>query len=147
MTLIVGLLVVSAAVQASPAASKEAFDLKELYRLEAVWNEAHVRGDAEALDRLWAEDLEVTIASMPQMTKAQALNVVRSNLLPITSYETSELNVRRFSDVAFVTGRLQRHRLQGIKTIRDIWRFTKIYALRDGRWQVIAWHASPAPPE
>jgi hypothetical protein len=81
------------------------------------------------------------------MTKAEALTVVRSNVLPITKYETSELNVRPFRDVAFVTGRLQRDRLQGIKTIRDNWRFTKIYAMRDGRWQVIAWHASPAPPQ
>jgi len=128
-----------------PAVSKDAADLKEFYRLEEVWNSAHVKGDADALDGLWAPDLEVTIAAMPQMTKAEALNVVRSNVLPITRYETSELNVRRFSDVALVTGRLQRDRLQGIKTIRDNWRFTKIYALRDGRWQVIAWHASPAP--
>ena len=146
MSLILGIFVFSAFFQASPA-SEDAFALKELHRLEAVWNEAHLRGDSDALDKLWAADLEVTIASMPQMTKADALAMVRSNKMPFTKYETSDLNVRRFREAAFVTGRLQRDRLQGIKTIRDNWRFTKIYTMRDGRWQVIAWHASPAPPE
>ena len=142
MSPILGVLVFAAFFQGSPAV-----DLKEFNRLEAVWNDAHVKGDADALDKLWAADLEVTIAAMPRMMKADALAMVRSNKMPFTKYETSELNVRQFRDVAIVTGRLQRDRLQGIKTIRDNWRFTKIYAMRDGRWQVIAWHASPAPPE
>jgi hypothetical protein len=147
MTLILEILLFSSLSQTSPAVAKDAFDLKELHRLEEVWNEAHVKGDTDALDKLWAADLEVTIASMPQMTKAEALKVLRSNTMPFTKYETSGLTVRRFGDGALVTGRLQRDRLQGVKTIRDNWRFTKIYAMRDGRWQVIAWHASPAPPE
>ena len=46
---------------------------------------------------------------------------------------------------ALVTGRLLRERVMGGKTITDNWRFTKVYAISGGRWQVIAWHASPAP--
>lgn len=42
--------------QGSPAISKNAADLKELHRLEAVWNNAHVKGDADALDKLWSND-------------------------------------------------------------------------------------------
>jgi len=127
------------------AVSKDASDLKELYRLEDVWNQAHVRGDAETLDKLWAADLEITIAAMPAMTKADALSMVRSNKMPFAKYETSELKVRRFRDSALVTGRLQRERVMAGKTISDSWRFTKVYAMSGGRWQVIAWHASPAP--
>jgi len=43
------LIAVFTAIQ-TPAIAKDAADLKELHRLEAVWNEAHVRGDAAALD-------------------------------------------------------------------------------------------------
>ena len=68
------------------AVSKEAFDLKELYRLEAVWNDAHVKGDADTLDTLWADDLILTIAAMPAMKKADALAMVRSNRMPFTKY-------------------------------------------------------------
>lgn len=129
-----------------PAVSKNAFDLRELYRLEAVWNEAHVKGDADALDALWANDLIVTIAAMPVMTKADALAMVRSNRMPFTKYETSEVNVKRFGDSALVTGRLQRERTMNGKSMPDDWRFTKVYVMSQGQWRVIAWHASPAAP-
>jgi hypothetical protein len=32
------------------------------------------------------------------------------------------------------------------KTMTDNWRFTKVYTMIGGKWQVIAWHASPAAP-
>ncbi len=128
------------------AVSKDAFDLKELYRLEAVWNDAHVKGDAGALDQLWANDLIVTIAAMPAMTKADALAVVRSNKMPFTKYDTSELNVKRFTDSALVTGRLQRERTMNGQHVTDEWRFTKVYAMSQGQWRVIHWHASPLQP-
>lgn len=36
-------------------------DVKELERLETVWNEAHEHGDSDALEALWADDLEVAV--------------------------------------------------------------------------------------
>jgi ketosteroid isomerase-like protein len=131
-------------LQQTPALSKDAFDLKELYRLETIWNDAHIKADADVLDELWANDLVVTVASMPVMSKAQALAMVRSNRMPFSKYETSELNVRRFGNSAVVTGRLLRERSIDGKTITDNWRFTKTYVIVDGRWRVVAWHASPA---
>ena len=136
-------LIILALLQ-GPAVSKDAFDLKELQRLEAVWNDAHLKGDADALDQLWANDLVVTVAAMPIMNKADALAMVRSNRMPFSKYETSELNVRRFGDSAVVTGRLVRERSMNGKTMTDNWRFTKTYAMIAGRWRVVAWHASPA---
>lgn len=127
-----------------PAVSKDAFALEELHRLEAVWNDAHLKGDADALDTLWANDLVVTIAAMPVMTKADALAMVRSNRMPFTKYETSDLDVKRFGDSALVTGRLQRERTMNGKTMTDDWRFTKVYVMIQGQWRVVAWHASPA---
>lgn len=131
-------------LQQTPAPSKDAFDLKELYRLEDVWNEAHLKGDADTLDELWANDLVVTVAAMRLMNKADALAMVRANRPSFTKYETSELNVRRFGNSAVVTGRLLRERSMNGTTITDNWRFTKTYVIVDGRWRVVAWHASPA---
>lgn len=68
---------------AQPGLSKDAFDLKELHRLEEVWNTAHVKGDAATLDELWADDLIVTIAAMPVMKKTDALAMVRSNRMRV----------------------------------------------------------------
>jgi len=130
--------------QGTRAPSPDTADVRELYRLEAVWNDAHVKGDAAALDALWANDLVVTVAAMPVMNKADALAMVRSNRMPFARYETSELNVKRFSDSAVVTGKLVRERTINGKTVTDNWRFTKAYVRSEGRWVVIAWHASPA---
>jgi hypothetical protein len=146
MTVIAEILVVVGLIQASPGVSKAASDVKELYRLEEVWNTAHVKGDAEQLDRLWAGDLIVTIAGMPLLNKADALAMVRSNKMPFTKYETSELRVTRLGESALVTGRLLRERVMAGKTMTDNWRFTKVYTMIGGKWQVIAWHASPAAP-
>ena len=131
-------------LQQTPPLSKDALDLKELHRLETVWNDAHIKGDADVLDQLWANDLVVTVASMPVMSKVQALTMVRSNRMPFSRYETSELNVRRFGNSAVVTGRLMRERSMNGKTITDDWRFTKTYVMAEGRWRGVAWHASPA---
>lgn len=143
MSAIVVLVAVFGLFQAT-GVSKDASDIKELYRLEEVWNSAHVKGDADALDKLWADDLIVTIAAMPVMKKSEALAMVKSNRMPFTKYETSELAVKRFNNSALVIGRLQRERSMNGKTISDDWRFTKVYVMSQGRWQVIAWHASPA---
>ena len=129
------------------AVSKDVYDVKELHGLEAVWNDAHVKGDADTLDKLWANDLILTIAAMPAMKKADALAMVRSNRMPFTKYDTSELNVMRFADTALVTGRLHRERTMNNKNVIDEWRFSKFYLISDGQWRVVHWHASPAAPE
>ena len=50
-------------------------DVKELTRLEQVWNDAHLKGDTEALQKLWAEDLFVTVPDMPVMNKEESLAI------------------------------------------------------------------------
>jgi hypothetical protein len=66
-----------------PAPSTHDADIRELERLETVWNEAHERGDADALEALWADDLEVAVPRMALMTKAGAqLCALRSNEIP-----------------------------------------------------------------
>jgi hypothetical protein len=54
-------------------------DRRELMHLEDVWNQAHLAGDAEELDHLWADDLEVAVPHMAVMTRPAALGFARSN--------------------------------------------------------------------
>ena len=122
--------------------SREARNLKELARLESVWNEAHLRGDADALVLLWANDLIVTVPDMPVMDKNEALAFVRSGRIKFTRYQTSDLRTRVYGDTAVVTGQLSRERESVKKEFEDDWRFTKIYVRRKGRWQVVSWHGS-----
>jgi hypothetical protein len=133
------------ATPASPAANEA--DVAELTRLESVWNDAHLHGDADALDRLWAPDLTVTAPNMAVLTRADALAFSRSGRMKFDRYETSDLRVRVYGAAAVVMGRMRRTRTIEGAARDDDWRFTKVYVRRDGRWQVVAFHASPAAPE
>jgi hypothetical protein len=127
-----------------PAQSKRDVDVKELEHLETVWNEAHERGNSNALEALWADDLEVIVPKMPVMTKADVLGFARSGRMKFLHYETSDLRVRVYGNAAVVTGRLQRTRSLNGNEISDDWRFTKTYVRQSGKWRVVSFHASEA---
>ena len=117
----------------------------ELTRLELVWNEAHLHGDADVLDHLWASDLVVIVPRMPAFSKSDALGMARSGKMHFGQYETTDIQVRLHGDSAIVTGRLRRSRTMGEKTMQDDWQFTKAYVRSGNEWQVVAFHASEAP--
>lgn len=119
-------------------------NVRELRHLETVWNEAHEHGDADALDALWADDLEVAVPKMPVMTKVEVLGFARSGRMKFLHYATSDIRVRVYGDAAVVTGRLQRTRLLNGKEVSDDWRFTKTYVRQAEKWRVVAFHASEA---
>jgi ketosteroid isomerase-like protein len=66
-------------------------DVHELHQLETVWNEAHEHGDADVLEKLWADDMEVAVPKMPVLTKADALKFARSGRMKFLSYRTSDI--------------------------------------------------------
>jgi ketosteroid isomerase-like protein len=117
-------------------------DVTTLTRLEADWNAAHVRGDAAALEQLFADDVVVMVPGMRMMTKADAVGMFTSGRMKFDRYETSETKIRVYDSTAIVTGRLRRTRVRAGATVDDDWRFTKVYLRRAGRWQVVSFHAS-----
>lgn len=141
--LIVVLALVLSVDASTASKSQGASALAELSRLETVWNEAHLKGDEAALDRLWADDLTVTVPSMPIMTKTEALEFVRSGRMRFQRYQTSGVRIRVYEKAAVVTGRLQRTRTINGQEVADDWQFTKLYIRKGKQWQVVAWHASP----
>jgi|SRR5579859_5567370 len=118
----------------------------ELQRLEKIWNDSHLAGDTAALDALWANELVVTVPKMPLFNKAQSLAIWRTGKMKFKRYETSDVVFRVIGDTAVVTGALIRERTFAGKEIREDWRFTKVYVQRDGKWRVVAWHASESAP-
>lgn len=117
-------------------------DVKELTRLETVWNEAHLKGDAGALDKLWADDLFVTMPDMPPMNKEEALALWKAGKMKFDIYRTSDIRIKVYGTTAVVTGQLVRIRDATSTKFEDDWRFTKVYVRRRGRWQVVTWHGS-----
>ena len=137
-------IVAIALAQRTVAASREAADSRELSRLESVWNGAHLHGDPDPLDGIWAEGFTVTVPNMPVMRRADAIRVFRTKRLSFQRYESSDLGFRIYGDAAAVTGRLGRTCSMDDWTVEDDWRFTKVYFRRGDQWKVVAFHASPA---
>ena len=80
-------------------------DVHELERLETVWNEAHEHGDADTLETLWADDLEVAVPQMPVLTKAESIRFMRSGRMKFIVYRSSDIHIRTYENAAVVTGR------------------------------------------
>lgn len=142
----VAALLCSAAQAQAPAAASPDQELARFTQLESQWNDAHLQGDAEALDRLWADDLRVFVPRMTPQSKAEALSFFRSGRMRFRRYETSELGVRVYGDTAVVTGRVRRTRERAGQKVDDDWRFTKVYVRAAGAWRVVAYHASETGP-
>jgi ketosteroid isomerase-like protein len=139
-------LLCSTAQAQAPVAAPADRSLAHFTQLESLWNDAHVRGDADALDRLWADDLRVFVPRMTPMSKADSLAFFRSGRMKFLRYETSDVDVRFYSDTAVVTGRLRRSRERAGQMVEDDWRFTKVYVRTGGAWRVVAYHASETGP-
>lgn len=137
--------VIAALIQ-SPSPPRTDANVDALTRLEAEWNDAHIRGDAAALDRLFADDLFVVVTGMRPMSKADSLSVFSSGRMKFDRYESSDTQIRVYDATAVVTGRIRRARTMPNRSVEDDWRFTKVYVRRDNRWQVVSFHASNATP-
>ncbi len=135
-------LLAAVTIAPSAARSSDPTDQAEIARLEHEWNQAQLRGDATTLDQMASDNLLLTIPGMRVLTKAESLSVVRSGRMKFDRYETSDVYIQMFDDAAVVTGRLQRTRIVEGESVDDDWRFTKVYLRRDGKWQVVAFHAS-----
>jgi ketosteroid isomerase-like protein len=136
----------SAAQAQAPVAPPADADLVQFTQLESTWNDAHLRSDADALDRLWADDLRVFVPKMTPMSKADSLAFFRSGRMKFLRYETSDLSVRVYSETVVVTGRVRRSRERAGQTVEDDWRFTKVYVRTGGVWRVVSYHASETGP-
>jgi hypothetical protein len=140
--IVAGMLALALLEQPQAPTSAESGD--EFARLETVWNQAHLQGDADTLDHLWADDVVVIVPRMPPFTKSEALSVFLSGRMKFPRYVTSDITVRRYESCVVVTGRLQRSRTLGERVVEDDWRFTKVYVRGPKAWRVVTFHASEA---
>ena len=138
---LLSLLLVVSAVQAAITGTNTN-DQSTFQRLEAEWNRAHLQGDASVLDRLYGDDVVIVVPGMRVITKSDALGMLQPGRMTFERYDTSELQIRVYDQMAIVTGRLRRTRVIADKKAEDDWRFTKVYARRAGGWQVVSFHAS-----
>ncbi len=117
----------------------------EVLAVEAARTTALVHSDVAALERLMADDVTYVHASGKVDTKASYLKAIRSGQLVYLSWNPVKLNARVVGGMAVIDGEYAvkaiDHRVQEAPIVINIFILTA-YAMRDGRWQQIAWQST-----
>ncbi len=117
---------------ADPSSIHQLEDIEK--ELASTWKSR----DCQGWGALLADDWSVTHIDAKVITKAEALAMCRAGP-PVTS-TVDQLAVRIYGDTAIVTGRTKATATGATQTVTL--RFTDVFVQRDGRWLVVASHAT-----
>lgn len=104
---------------------------------------AQIAADAVALRRIYADDFLGIGPTGVVRNKADVIADFAAHTLTYQSIKTAEVRVRVYGITAVETGRSIMVGQDGGKTVPSENRFTRVWVMRDGRWQLVANHYSP----
>jgi hypothetical protein len=114
----------------------------ELEQVQQQLISAWIHRDRSALERLLAQEWTVTHIDGRTSTRDQVLRDLDTGANRLLEGGVDDLRFRVYEDFAVVTGRTRaRGEYQGHAYDVRL-RFTDVLVRRDGRWQVVASHAS-----
>jgi len=122
-------------------AIQDATVVGQLETIEAQLASTWKNRDCAGWGALLANDWSVTHIDAKIITKEQALEMCRTG--PAVTSSVDQLAVRVYGDTAIVTGRTNAT-ASGGSGLTVILRFTDVFVRRDGRWIVVASHATRA---
>ena len=127
--------------QTTGAAVQEVMEAKRQY------DEAQLKNDSEWFERMFAADYLAVLTDGSTLTKARAVQELRSREITWDSVTAEDAQVRVYGDTAVVTGRfLGAGKYKG-QPMNENQRFTSVWIKRNGRWQAIAEHFTSMPPQ
>ena len=125
---------------AGAPAAEEAVRAAELARFKA-----QTSGDLKALDALLGDDLIYTHSSAAVDSKASYVESMRSGALKYQTIEPRDLQVRVFGTTAVITGAAHITAVSKGLPVDNQLRYTDVWVLRDGRWQMVSWQSTRLP--
>jgi ketosteroid isomerase-like protein len=111
---------------------------REIEILEEARNQAVLRGDVAALDRMTSDDYTFITLRGELRTKSDILKGFASGSFHYESRQISDLKVRVFGDTAIVTGRSMQKGMENGKDYSGDYRFTRVYVKEKGHWVTVA---------
>jgi putative tryptophan/tyrosine transport system substrate-binding protein len=118
---------------------------EEILRVEEQRRQAILHNDAAAMDRLLADEFIRTDYEGRTHDRADELSLYKDNRRQTQSWQASDVKVRVYSDAAVVTERVAAKDVLDGQPRNAEFRFTHVWAKRDGRWQLVARHGSHIP--
>ena len=145
---VLGCLLVSCVVctgdQTNTTSNAAGSDDQALTQIEHDWCDALLKGDVAGFGRCLADEWILTYSDGTLVTKPMALNDLKEGALKIESLQFDDLKVRVHGDVAVVTGLITEKSKFKDQDTSGQRRVTDVFERRDGRWQAVASHESPA---
>jgi ketosteroid isomerase-like protein len=126
----------------SPESGVKSDPVTALRQLDQERIQAQIGADAATLDRLYAEDFIGIGPSGTVRTKAQVIADFTSGSLRFQSITADDVKWRVYGDTAVETGRSTMNGQDRGKTVPRDNRFTRVWVMRQGRWQLVANHYS-----
>jgi ketosteroid isomerase-like protein len=104
---------------------------------------AQINADTVALRRIYADDFLGIGPTGVVRKKAEVIGDFTSHALSYQSITTAEVLVRVYGNTAVETGRSTMVGQDRGKAVPRENRFTRVWVMTDGRWQLVANHYSP----
>jgi ketosteroid isomerase-like protein len=128
----------------APATAPEAEAVRsaELARFKAMTG-----NDMKALNAALGDDLIYTHSNALVDSKASYVESITSGRLKYVTIEPRDLQVRVFGTTAVITGAAAITSTSNGTTATNQLRFTDIWVLREGRWQMVGWQSTRLPQQ
>jgi hypothetical protein len=118
-----------------------------LMHIEQEMLDALIKGDPSANERYLADTYIFTAPDGEVMDKARAIADIKSGNLKFESSKFDNMKVNVYGDAAVVTyGSTDKGTYKG-KDIGGRYRWTDVFAKRNGRWQIVAGQGTPIAPK
>jgi ketosteroid isomerase-like protein len=113
-----------------------------LLRVEADWNEAVVRRDAAALERILADGFVLVWVDGSVSGKRELIDAVKSRKAEIDPFTTQGVTVRFYGRTAVVVGAFSQTARLGERRETHTFRYTDVYHRQFGHWRAVSAHAT-----
>ena len=111
---------------------------QELLKKNKEYDEALVQEDVSALERIFADEFVYTSTAGELINMGQQLEAIKSGDLKIEYGKSDEVRVRVYGNTAVMTGRfIAKGEYKG-KVFEAPERYTAVWVMRQGRWQLVA---------
>ena len=124
------------------ANSARANDADTLKTIDTSWNDLRLKADVARLDKLLADDWLLTHSDGREQDKKDYLQELSSRSRSNQAIENEDVSIRHYGGTAVVTGTSVQAGTSNGLPWSGRFRYTRVWILREGRWQMVASHSS-----
>jgi uncharacterized protein (TIGR02246 family) len=131
------------AANANVQADTSKKDAEEVSNLLDEYNDALLKQDAAALERIWADDLSFVNLRGQLLTKKERVENIKTGATDLNTADVSEKQVRMYGNTAVATLVVKINGQYSGKEGDGEFRVTTVWAKPKGNWQMVATQMTP----